>query len=92
MLDIMAYLDPASNPESKPQSLSDRKMQKLHLEKQQQILEIFDQKPQKPYLQQKLFSFCFYICAPLSREIIGPLRKIKIRFLRKCAVLWLYPI
>ena len=37
----MAYLDPASNPESKPQSLSDQKMQKLHLEKQQQILEIF---------------------------------------------------
>ena len=38
--------------------------------------EIFDQ---KPYLQQKLFSFCFYICAPFSREIIGPLRKIKVR-------------
>ena len=43
-------------------------------------------------LRQELFSFCFYTCAPLSREIIGPLRKIKIRFLRKCAVLWLYPI
>ena len=34
MLDLMAYLDPASNPESKLQCLSDQKIQKLHLEKQ----------------------------------------------------------
>jgi hypothetical protein len=55
----MVYRDPASNSESKPQSLRNQNLQKFHLEKQQNFLEIFDQ---KPYSQQKLSLFnCFVV-------------------------------
>ena len=66
-VDILTYLDPTSNPGSKPQSLRDKNCKKLgNKTKKWHFLEIFDQ---KLYLQDKTF----------ARDITGPLRKIKKR-------------
>ena len=71
----MAYLDPASNPESKSQRLSDKNCKSCTV-KQNNFLGISCKLVnQKLYLQE---IFVLFPSATFARKITEPLRKVKI--------------